>query len=71
MLSLWIQIPAKRRKGHLLTACNAAPPATPHRLLNPIGPTGSGNTSNPMLLDPQNNFRETSFFNRSFLIKVP
>merc|ERR1711891_141657 len=27
-------IPAYRRRGHSLTACNAAPPATPHRLLN-------------------------------------
>ena len=26
---------AERRRGHLLTAYNAAPPETPHRLLNP------------------------------------
>ena len=25
-------IPALRRRGHSLTACDAAPPATPHRL---------------------------------------
>ena len=38
------------------TACNAAPPATPHHLLNPKWLTGSGNMSTPMLLDPLNNF---------------
>ena len=29
------QIPAYQRRGHSLTACNAAPPVRPHRLLNP------------------------------------
>ena len=44
------------------TTCNVAPPATPHRKLNPKWPTGSGNRSNLRLLDPPNNFRKISFF---------
>ena len=49
-----------------------SPPATPHtlqhhhRLLTSKWPTGSGNKSNPCLLDPLNNFREKSFLIRSF-----
>ena len=34
------KIPAQRRRGRSLTACNAAPPATPHRLQNPKWPPG-------------------------------
>ena len=35
-----------RRQGHSLTACNAAPPATTNRPLNPKWPTGSGKRLN-------------------------
>ena len=31
---------AQQRRGHLLTACNATPPATPHCLQNPKFPPG-------------------------------
>ena len=53
----FVQIPAKRRRGHSLTACNAAPPATPARPLYPKWRMGSGNRSNLRLLDPPINFR--------------
>ena len=46
------EIPAQRRPGHSLTACNAAPPATPHCLLNPKCSTSSEKRSNIRLLDP-------------------
>ena len=36
------KIPAQRRQGHSLTACNAAPPATPPRPLYPNGRWGPG-----------------------------
>ena len=50
-------IPAKRRRGHSLTACNVAPPATPNRPLNPKWPPGSGKRLNLRLFDPPINFR--------------
>ena len=41
---------------HSLTTCNAAPPATPHRPLNPKWQAGSRNRSNLRLLDPPIHF---------------
>ena len=37
--------------GALAHHLQHSPPATPHRLLNPKWLSGSGNRSNPMLLD--------------------
>ena len=39
-----------------LTAYKAAPPVTPHCLLNPKWPMRFGNMSSPRLLDPPINF---------------
>ena len=52
----------KRWQCFLLTARNAAPPETTHRLLNPKRSTGCGKRCNPMLLDPLISFRKISFW---------
>ena len=68
---IFMKIQAKRRRGHLLTACNAALLATPNRLLNPKWPTGSWKRWNLRLLDPPINFRKISFCIRPFLLWEP
>ena len=65
------EIPAQRHRGHSLTACNAAPLATPNRPLNPKWPTGSGKGSNPRLLGAPVNFCYISFLIHALLVFRP
>ena len=51
------EIPAYRRRGHSLTAWNAAPPATPNRPIYTKWLTVSKKRSNLRLIDTAINFR--------------